>query len=416
MATAGLVAAACGDGEMIGGGGDDGDGSTFTFGRGSDSVTLDPVNASDGESLIVARQVFDGLLGFAPESTDLVPALAAEIPEPEEDGLVYNFQLREDVEFHDGTPFDAEAVVFNFERWKDSENEYHTGGGGQSSNFSYYSSMFGGFDEESVIESVEATGEYEVRFNLTEPQGPFLMNIAMSPFGIASPEALEEDVEGFWQNPVGTGPFQFESWDQGSEVRLSANEEWWGSDVPESESGGGPNVDRVVFRSIDDNTARVAQLSGGELSAADGLTPDDVPTIEEDGDLQVDTRPPLNVGYLAMNNEREPFDDPLVREAMTYAVDMESIVDAFFGDTADPAKNPMPPTVPFYDDEIDPYEYDPDRARELLAEAGLEDGFQADLWYMPIPRPYMPDGEGLAQAMQQDLEEVGIDVNLETRE
>lgn len=410
-----LGTAACGGGETIGGQGGGG-GSVFTFGRGADSVTLDPINATDGESLIVARQVFDGLLDFAPESTDVVPALATEVPEPEEGGLVYTFPLREGVEFHDGTPFNAEAVVFNFDRWKEEDNEYHTGGGSQSSNFAYYDSMFGGFDGDSVIESVEATGEYEVRFTLSEPQGPFLRNIAMSPFGIASPEAIRNDVEGFWRNPVGTGPFTFDSWDQGSTVRLNANDSWWGTDVSAEEGGGGPNVDSIVFRSIEDNTARVAALSGGELSAADGLTPDDVPTVEEDDQLKVQTRPPLNLGYLAMNNNKEPFDDPLVRQAVNYAIDMESLVDGFFGDTAEVAYNPMPPTVPFFNEDEEPYGYDPEEARRLLEEAGLADGFEATLWYMPIPRPYMPDGEGIAQAMQQDLQEVGINVTLETRE
>jgi peptide/nickel transport system substrate-binding protein len=413
-----------GEGETIGGegegeGGANGEpqeGGTFIFGRGGDSVTLDPINATDGESLIVTRQIFDGLLDFEPGTTELVPALAEEIPEPQEDGTVYEFKLREGVEFHDGTPFNAEAVVFNFERWRDTENEYHTGGGGQSSNFSYYLNQFGGFDDESIIENVEAVDEYTVRFELSRPQGPFLRNIAMSPFGIASPAAIEENVEEFWRNPVGTGPFQFEEWNQGSTVRLSRYEDWWGTDVPVEEGGGGPYVEEVEFRSIPDNTSRVAALSGGQLSGADGLTPDDIPTIEQDPNLKVITRPPLNVGYLAMNNEVEPFDDPLVRQAMTHAIDMQAIVDAFFGDTAEVASNPMPPTIPFFNEDIEPYEYDPERARELLAEAGYEDGFDTELWYMPVPRPYMPDGRGVAQAMQSDLEEVGVNAELITFE
>ena len=413
------LVAGCGGSETIGGGQGDGGGDgggTFTFGRGADSVGFDPINVTDGESLIVARQLFDSLLDFAPEKTDIVPALATEVPEPEQDGLVYNFELREGVKFHDGEPFNADAVVFNFNRWKNTDNPYHKGGGSQTTEFAYYSSMFGGFDDESVIESVEAVDKYTVRFTLTEPQGPFIKNIAMSPFGIASPKAVKEDVEKFWRNPVGTGPFKFENWDQGSTVRLSKYGDWWGTDLSKEEGGGGPNLDNVVFRSIPDNTARVAALSGGELSAADGLTPDDVPTIEEDESLKVITRPPLNLGYLAMNNEKKPFDDPRVRRAVVHAIDMQKIVDGFFGDTADRASNPMPPTVPFFNEDIDPYKYDPELSRQLLAEAGMPDGFDTNLWYMPIPRPYMPDGKGIAQAMQQDLREVGINAKLETRE
>ena len=410
-----LGTAGCGSGETIGGQ-QGGGGSVFTFGRGADSVGLDPINVTDGESLKVGRQVFDGLLGFKPESTDPAPALATEVPKPESGGTVYTFPLRQGVKFHDGTPFNADAVVFNFERWKNTDNEYHSGGGSQSSDFAYYDSMFGGFDGDSVIKSVEATGEHEVRFTLREPLAPFVRNIAMSPFGIASPKAVKKDVKGFWQNPVGTGPFKFESWDQGSTVRLSANQDWWGSKLPVDQGGGGPNVDTVVLRSIPDNTARVAALSGGELSAADGLTPDDVPTVEKNADLKVQTRPPLNIGYLAMNNNKKPFDDPMVRQAVNYAINMQAIVDGFFGNTADVAYNPMPPTVPFFNKNEEPYGYNPDKARQLLKETGHENGFEATLWYMPIPRPYMPDGEGIAQAMQQDLRKVGIDVSLETRE
>jgi peptide/nickel transport system substrate-binding protein len=408
-----------GCGETVGGGqGGDGSGggATFTFGRGSDSVGLDPVNVTDGESLIVCRQIFDGLLDFTPESTDLAPALATEVPEPEEDGRSYTFSLREGVKFHDGEPFDAEAVVFNFDRWKDTKNEYHKGGGSQTSSFAYYAGMFGGFDDDSVIETVEAADEYSVRFTLKEPLAPFLRNIAMSPFGIASPKAIRENVEQFWQNPVGSGPFKFSSWKKGSEVRLEKNGDWWGTDIPVEEGGGGPNVDRVVFRSIPDNTSRVAALSGGELSGADGLTPDDVPTIEDDQDLKVITRPPLNIGYLAMNNQKKPFDDPKVRRAVVLAINMPEIVESFFGDTAEVASNPMPPTIPFFNEDIEPFSHDPEEARKLLEEAGLADGFETNLWYMPVPRPYMPDGKGIAQAMKQDLEEVGIRAELVTRE
>ncbi|MEW6638501.1 MAG: ABC transporter substrate-binding protein, partial [Actinomycetota bacterium] len=238
-----LGVAGCGGGETIGGGqggGGGGGGSVFTFGRGADSVTLDPIHATDGESLIVTRQIFDGLLDFKPETTEPTPSLAAELPEPEQDGRVYTFPLREGVKFHDGEPFNAEAVVFNFERWKNTDNEFHKGGGSQASNFAYYAGMFGGFDDDSIIESVEAVDEYTVRFTLREPLAPFFRNLAMSPFGIASPKAIRDDVEGFWRNPVGTGPFRFGSWNQGSEVRLDKNDEWWGTDVPEDEGGGGP--------------------------------------------------------------------------------------------------------------------------------------------------------------------------------
>ncbi|HJQ27806.1 MAG TPA: ABC transporter substrate-binding protein, partial [Rubrobacter sp.] len=221
-----LGVAGCGGGKTISGGGQGGGGAggnTFVFGRGADSVTLDPINTTDGESLRVTRQIFDGLLDFAPESTDLAPSLATEIPKPEDGGRAYTFKLRQGVKFHDGEEFNAEAVKFNFDRWRDSKNPYHKGGGGQSENFAYYVGQFGGFDDDSIITGIDIVDEYTVRINLKEPQGPFLKNIAMSPFGIGSPKAIREDVEGFWQNPVGTGPYKFVAWNRGSTVEVEAN-------------------------------------------------------------------------------------------------------------------------------------------------------------------------------------------------
>src|ERR687893_28439 len=356
-----LGVAGCGGGEQVGGGGGSGGSggsATFTYGRGADSVSLDPVNATDGESFAVTRQIFDGILEFKPGTTDPVASLATEIPQPEQGGRRYTIDLREGVKFHDGSDFNAEAVVFNFDRWRLADNEFHKGGGNQTSNFAYYTSQFGGFDGDSIIANVEAVDEYTVRFDLKEPLGPFLRNLAMSAFAIASPTALEKNVEGFWENPVGTGPFEFDSWEKGSEVRLTANKDWWASDLPEEQGGGGPNVDTIVFRSITDNSSRVASL----------------------------------------------------------AINMEEVVKAFFGDTAQVATNAYPPTVPFWREATEPYGYDPDEAKKLMEEAGLGDGFDMDLWFMPIPRPYMPDGRGVAQAMQRDLEQVGINAKLVTRE
>jgi len=409
------VAGCSGGGTIQGGGSQGGGGNVFTFGRGGDSVSLDPINQADTESSKVCRQIFDGLLDFAPESTDVVPALATEVPKPEDGGRQYTFNLRDGVKFHDGTEFNAEAVVFNFERWRFTDNPYHKGGGSQTTEFSYYPGMFGGFDDDSIIDKVEAVDEYTVRFTLKEPQAPFLKNIAMSTFVMASPKAIKENVENFWQEPVGSGPFKFVSWDKGSQIKLEKNDAWWGSDLPESEGGGGPFADQVVFRSIPDNTSRTAALTGGQLSAADGLPPDDVPTVKQADGLKIDYRPPLTIGYLAMNVQKEPFGDPKVRQAINMAIEMPKIVEAFFGDTGEVATTYMPPTVPFFDDQIEHYPFDPERAKQMLQEAGVEN-LEPTLWYMPVPRPYMPDGKGIAQAMQQDLKAVGINAKLQTYE
>ena len=405
--------AGCGGGGTIGGGG--GGSSTFVFGRGADSVGLDPINVTDGESLRATRQIFDGLLRFEPGSFDVAPALATEIPKPENGGRTYTLKLRDGVKFHDGTEFNADAVKFNFDRWRDTKNPYHKGGGSNTSDFAYYVGQFGGFDDDSVIESVDVLDEYTVRFNLKEPQGPFVKNLTMSPFAIASPAAIKKNVDNFWQEPVGSGPYKFVTWERNSQVRVKANDDWWGSSLPANQGYGGPHTKQVVIKTIPDNTQRVAALTGNQLNAADGLVPDDVPSVEEQEGFAVKFRPPNTIGYLAMNNEKDPFDDPRVRQAFNYAINIPQIVESVLRGQGEVASNYFPSLLPYFDDSIKPYPYDPDKAKQLLKDAGAAN-LKTDLWYMPIPRPYMPDAKSVAQVMQQNLQKVGVSAKLVTYE
>lgn len=397
--------AGCGTGKTIGTPG----GGALTLGRGGDSVTLDPVHSSERESGKVCMQIFDTLLAFRPGTTDLAPSLALAVPEPELGGRQYTFKLRDGVTFHDGTPFDADAVVVNFDRWRNTADPLHQGGGGQGSGFALYRAQFGGFDDKSLIEHVEAVDPHTVRFHLKQPSAPFLTNLAIYPFGIASPTALKKDVSTFWQQPVGTGPFKFTSWAHGSSITLEKNAGWWGSKDS-------PQVDKLVFQVIPDESSRVAALLGGNVSFADGLNPDDVATLSKQQGVKPVLAPPLNIGYLAMNCRKKPFTDPRVRLAVVHAINMAEIVKTFFGDTGELASNPMPSTVPHFAKDIKPYEYDPQQAASLLQQAGYGGGFQVNLWYFPIPRPYLPNGKEVAQAMAKDLAKVGITANLVTRD
>jgi peptide/nickel transport system substrate-binding protein len=230
---------------------------------------------------------------------------------------------------------------------------------------------------------------------------------------MASPAAIKKSVEDFWKEPVGSGPYTFISWERDSEIRFESFKDWWGSSLPESQGYGGPKEDTIVIRSIPDNTSRVAALTGGQLNAADGLVPDDVPAIEEQEGFKLEFRPPNTIGYLAMNLQKEPFNDKRVRQAINHAIDMPAIVDAVLGDTGEIASNYFPSLLPYFDESIKPYPHDPERAQQLLQEAGV-DNLETELWYMPIPRPYMPDAKSIAQAMQQDLKKVGINAKLVT--
>lgn len=379
------------DGNTEGNSESSGEPKVLIFGRGGDSVNLDPISVTDGESFKVTQNVFETLVNFGEQDTTINPGLAKEWT-VSEDGLTYTFMLEEGVKFHDGTDFNADAVVANFDRWSS----------GTADKYYYYKSMFGGFGDEEghVIESVTADDEFTVTFKLKRPQAPFLKNIAMSPFGMGSPTAFEAAGDSFGDNPVGTGPFKFVEWKRNDSITIEKFEDYW--------QEGYPKLDRVVFRAIPDNSARLNALLTGEIDLADGVNPSDSSSIEGDAALQLFERPSMNVGYLGLTNTRPPFDNKLVRQAMNHAIDKQAIVDAFFEGRAEVAVNPMPPSISGYNDQIEGYDYNPEKAKELLAEAGLADGFEMELWAMPVPRPYMPDGMKVAEVMQKNLADVGI--------
>lgn len=389
------VIAACSGGNDSGDSGgsanDDGN-STFIFARAADAVSLDPARVTDSESENVSQSILETLIAFEEGETTIQPLLATEWEEAD-DGLTYTLSLREGVTFHDGTDFNADAVVYNFERWMNAEN---------AEQFPMYASVFGGFvgDELHEIESVTALDEHTVEFKLNFAQPTFLKDLALTPFSISSPEAVEQYGEDYGDNPVGTGPFVFNEWQRNDRVVLDRYEDYWLEDYPK--------LEQVIFRTIPDNSARMNALLSGEADMIDGLDPENLDQIVEDDNFQVLQRPPLNIGYLGLTVTREPFDDPLVRQALNHAVDKEAMIDAFFAGQAEPAVNPIPPTIEGYNEDIEPYEYNPERARELLAEAGLSDGFEMELWAMPVSRPYMPNANRVAEYLQSSFAEIGV--------
>ncbi|GLC90293.1 ABC transporter substrate-binding protein [Lysinibacillus piscis] len=397
------VLAACGSGDKDTGSKDSsaGDDSaansgdkTLVYGRGGDSVKLDPSLVTDGESFTVTANIYETLVKFGKGDVTIHPSLAKSW-EVAEDGLTYTFQLEEGVKFHDGTDFNAEAVVKNIERWKAGGDKHP-----------YFSTQFVVGDKQ-VIESVTAESDYTVVFKLSQPQAPFLKNLAMSPFAIASPTAFEADEESLETKPVGTGPFKFVDWVRNETITLEKN--------PDYHIAGLPKLDKVIYRSIPDNATRLNDLITGAIDVADGLSPSDKGTIEGDANLQLIERPSMNVGYLGLTATRAPFDNVKVRQAVNYAINKQALVDAFYEGLGTPAKNPMPSVIAGYNDDIAGYEYDPEKAKALLKEAGY-DGKEIELWAMPVPRPYMPDGQKIAEAIQKNLDDVGIPSKIVTYE
>jgi len=368
----------------------------LVWGRGGDSVGLDPAIITDGESGKVTINVFDTLVDYEPDNTEVRAALATDW-EVSDDGTVWTFNLRQGVKFHDGTDFNAEAVVINVERWMNKDHPLNNG------ECKYWSYMFNGYAPDSIVTKIEATGDYQVQFTLQEPFAPFIQNLAMFSFAIASPAALDEYGNDFFKNPVGTGPFKFVEWIQDDKVTLVKNEAYWGEAA---------KIDTLVFRSIPDNSARFLELQAGTIDMMDGVNPDDVAAAKANDQFQMILRPSMNVGYLALNTEKEPLGNKQVRQAVNMAINKQAIIDAFFAGLAKPAKNPLPPSLWGYNDDIKDYEYNPEKAKALLADAGYPDGFKTTVWAMPVPRPYMPQGQKVAEAIQADLAAVGIEAEI----
>ena len=330
------------------------------------------------------------------DSPEIAPGLA-EYWVTSPNGLEWKFELRRNVAFHDGTPCNAEAVVFNFERWMFEHHPYHQGV------FEYWRSMFGGFP--GFVKSVRAVDEFTVEFVLEKPMAPFLANLAMSMFGIASPTAIKKHGDDYFKNPVGTGPFRFREWRKDERIVLERNPDYWGKKAL---------LERVIFRSIIDNSARLLELQAGSIDLMEFLHPDDIPTVKNDPHLQLFLRPSMNVGYLWWNVEKEPFGKLEVRRAIAHAINKRAIVEKLFGGIGIPATNMLPPSLWGYNDVVLDYAYDPPKAREYLTKAGLPNGFKTTLWAMPNPRPYMPQPTKIAEAIQADLKAVGIEAEIVT--
>ena len=371
-------------------------GGTLIFGRGGDSVGLDPALEEDGESFKVCDNIYDTLVQYKDESTELEAGLATNW-ESSEDGLIWTFHLRTGVTFHDGTPFNAEAVLFSLNRQHDDTHPFHKIGG------SYIYWIATGLSE--IVDKIIAVDDFTVQIHLKTAYAPFIYTIAITPFSIVSPTAVKKWGDEFFNNPVGTGPFKFVQWDRKDKIVLEANDTYW---------GGPPMLDRVILRSIPDNSVRLIELQQGSIHAMEFPNPDDLQQIRDDETLELLSQPGMSIGYLAMNMDKPPFDNLKVRLAINHAINKPAIIEHLYQGLGIPAKNPIPPTLWSYDDTIEDYAYDPELAKKLLTEAGYPDGFETTLWALPVPRPYIPDGRALAEVLQSELRNVGIETKVVT--
>jgi peptide/nickel transport system substrate-binding protein len=409
-----LVLAACGgdDPEPA----DDGDGAaasaTMVFGTSADPVVLDGALVSDGESLRAIDQMFEGLVTLEPGGTEVVPGLASEW-EISEDAMTYTFTLEEGVKFHDGTDFNAEAVCFNFDRWFNFPKPFQ-----QADASYYYQTVFGGFkgNPDALYESCEATDESTVTLQLTRPSASLLGALALTNFTMASPDALVEfgadegkiNADSLFQptgtfgteHPIGTGPFMFEEWIRGESLTFTRNPDYWNAE----EATG--NIETLIFRPIADGAARLQALQSGDIQGYDLVDPQDFETIEGDENFQLLRRPAFNVAYIGMNQAIKPLDDIAVRQAIAHAVNRQEIVDGFYAGLGEVAHEFMPASLPGYADDATQYEYDPDKAKQILEDADYTLPVEIDFAFpTDVSRPYMPDPQANYEAMKADLED-----------
>jgi peptide/nickel transport system substrate-binding protein len=376
-----------------------------------DIVRTDAMLTDDSNSSYVIQQVIEGLVGLAPGSTsEIVPVLATALPTVSKDGLTYTFTLREGVKFHDGTDFDADAVVYNYERFRTVPEGLQ--------DYSYYiGAVFGGYGDSSNLESVTAVDDYTVEIKLKAVSSNFTLTQTLPVFGIQSPTALalgladnsEVDItkvtgaQGGAGAMVGTGPFIFDSWVVNDTVEIVRNDTYWNTAAI-------AKLEAVVFKPVAEETQRVNGLADGTYDLVQVIAPADVATIAANTGLQaIDRGSSFNIFCLQMNHTYAPVSNPMIREAIAYAIDKESLIETFYAGAADVAKNWMPMDVQYALD-LELPGYDPEKARELIDASGETD-LTIDFWYPnDVTRPYMPDPKGLFEAISAQLEAVGFTV------
>ncbi len=353
---------------------------------------LDPAAVTAVNDFRILMNMYDGLVRYKDGTLEVEPALATDWT-ISDDGTEYTFTLREGVTFHDGSAFDAEAVKFNFDRMLNEDHPYHDTGPFPLAFFF------------SAVEEVTVVDPQTVRFTLNAPYAPFLSNLAYPTGLIVSPAAVEEHGADFGRNPSGTGAFTFAEWRSNEAVVVEANPDYW---------DGAPDLQAVVFRPITDANTRTAEMLAGGIDLMVEVPPVSLSEFQGDAYTLHEQAGP-HVWFLILNAKEGPFAEKAVRQAANYAVNKTALVENVLEGTAEVAAGPTPPAFAWaYNESLEPYPYDPDMARDLLAEAGME--APEVTFYVTEGGSGMLDPIAMGTAIQADLEAVGFDVSIETYE
>ncbi len=326
------------------------EGKNLTIGVQDNLTGLDPADLNDNLSLSACRTMFQGLYGFD-KDMKLIPALA-ESYSANDAATEFTFKLQRNIVFHDGTPFNAAAVKFSIERLANPENKLKR------------ASLM------SMLDRVEAVDDYTVRIVLKTPFGAFVPTMAHPALMIVSPAAVQKYGREFNRNPVGTGPFKFVSWTADT-LNVEKNDKFW--------RPGYPKLNAVTFRSVPENGARLAMLQTGEAQFIYPLPPELIRVVERNQNVTVINNPSIYARYVAMNVTKKPFGDVRVRQALNHGVDKAAFAKIVWSGYEDPLDSPLPPNLAFYERQ-GAYPYDLAKAKKLLADAGVGEGFTTDMW------------------------------------
>ncbi|WP_373767048.1 ABC transporter substrate-binding protein [Glaesserella sp.] len=366
-----------------------------------------PALVMDGISYNASsQQVYNRLVEFKRGSTEIEPALA-ESWTISDDGLTYTFNLRKGVKFHSNKDFkptrdfNADDVVFSFQRQLDKNHPYHNV---SKATYPYFNAM----KFPKLLKSVEKVDDHTVKITLNSQDATFLASLGMDFISIYSAEYADQMLnagtpEVIDTTPIGTGPFVFSGYQLDQRIRFLANKEYW---------NGKADIDRLIFDIVPDATTRYAKLQAGTCDMMDFPNAADLEKMKTDPKINLLSQEGLNIAYIAFNTEKAPFDNVKVRQALNYAVDKNAIIDAVYRGAGVAAKNPLPPTIWGYNNQITGYEYNPEKAKALLKEAGLENGFTTQIWVQPVVRASNPNPRRMAELVQNDWAKVGVKADL----
>jgi ABC-type transport system substrate-binding protein len=374
--------------------------NTLTFLWGSDTDRLDPPAMTAQEGFIATTAMYEGLVRYKSGSTDVEPALA-ENWDVSDDGKTYIFHLRKGVKFHDGSNLTAQAVAFTFDREVNKDNDLYKEAQGDYGGFPFINDYISG-----VVTKVEAVGDLDVKFTLNRKFSPLLSNLAIPPGYVISMDALKKSGKGINDAPVGTGPFKFVEWKKDDHITVEAFDGYWGNK---------PKVQRIVFQPVPEASVRALKIQRGEGDVAWPFDPKDAAAIKANADSDVLEQAGLNVNMAEFNLNKPELQNKALRQAMNYAINKEELAAKLYSGAGVPEQGVLPPTSWAYNADIKGYPFDQDKARQLLKDANY-DGSSLTLDTYTVPRGYNPQGDKLAQAIQQYLGDLGVKTEIKTGE